>query len=132
MDGFLKKAAAQMNAEADKLAKTADAKVGHGAGDQVKKYGAEAADKISHINAQQAETEGESEIKKLQKEGGVPEPAMPNVTTGNKAAVPESANPTTMGTVTKIPGNKPDIAQSNPVAENAGGSASPEEAKPNA
>ena len=38
------------------------------AGDQVKKYGAEAADKISHINAQQAETEGESEIKKLQKE----------------------------------------------------------------
>ena len=37
-----------------------------------------------------------------------------------------------MGTVTKIPGNKPDIAQSNPVAENAGGSASPEEAKPNA
>ena len=38
------------------------------AGDQVKKYGAEAADKISHINAKQAEAEGGSEIKKLQKE----------------------------------------------------------------
>lgn len=31
-------------------------------------------------------------------QGGVPEPAMPNVTTGNKAAVPESANPTTVST----------------------------------
>ena len=37
-----------------------------------------------------------------------------------------------MGTVTKIPGNTPDISRSNPVAENAGGSAPPEEAKPNA
>ena len=37
-----------------------------------------------------------------------------------------------MGTVTKIPGNTPDISKSNPVAENAGGSAPPEEAKPNA
>ncbi len=34
----------------------------------MKKYGAEAADKISHINAKQAEAEGESDIKKLQKE----------------------------------------------------------------
>ena len=37
-----------------------------------------------------------------------------------------------MGTVTKIPGNTPNISTSNPVAENAGGSAPPEEAKPNA
>lgn len=37
-----------------------------------------------------------------------------------------------MGTVTKIPGNKPDIATNNPVADNSGGSAKPEEAKPNA
>ena len=37
-----------------------------------------------------------------------------------------------MGTVTKIPGNKPDIATNNPVADNAGGTAKPEEAKPNA
>ena len=38
------------------------------AGDQVKKYGQEAADKISHINAQEAEKEGETELQKLQKE----------------------------------------------------------------
>ena len=35
-------------------------------------------------------------------QGGVPEPAMPNVTTGNKAAVPESANPTTVSTVRSL------------------------------
>lgn len=34
----------------------------------MKKYGAEAAEKISNMNAQQAEKEGESEITKLQKE----------------------------------------------------------------
>ena len=38
------------------------------AGAQVTKYGGEFADKISHINAQQAEKEGESEVTKLQKE----------------------------------------------------------------
>ncbi|CAL5219069.1 g831 [Coccomyxa viridis] len=129
MDGFFKKAAAQINAEAEKLATTADAKIGHGAGDQVKKYGAEAAEKISNMNAQQEKKEGDSDLTKLQKEGGVPQTDIPNVTTGNKAAVPESANPVTMGTVTKIPGNKPDIATNNPVADNSGGSAKPEEAK---
>ena len=35
-------------------------------------------------------------------QGGVPEPAMPNVTTGNKAAVPESANPTTVSTARSL------------------------------
>ena len=35
-------------------------------------------------------------------QGGVPEPAMPNVTTGNKAAVPESANPTTVNTAQSL------------------------------
>ena len=34
----------------------------------MKKYGAEAADKISNMNTQQAEKEGESELTKLQKE----------------------------------------------------------------
>ena len=38
------------------------------AGAQVTKFGGEFADKISHINAQQAEKEGESEVTKLQKE----------------------------------------------------------------
>jgi hypothetical protein len=38
------------------------------AGDQVKKYGAEAADKIQHINTQNVQSEAESEISKLQKE----------------------------------------------------------------
>lgn len=37
-----------------------------------------------------------------------------------------------MGTVSKIPGNTPDIPTTNPVADNSGGSATPEEAKPNA
>lgn len=38
------------------------------AGDQVKKYGAEAADKIQHINTQNVQPEAESEISKLKKE----------------------------------------------------------------
>ena len=37
-----------------------------------------------------------------------------------------------MGTVSKIPGNKPDIPTTNPVADNSGGSATSQEAKPNA
>ena len=62
----------------------------------MKKYGAEAADKISHINAKQAEAEGESDIKKLQKEvscipkssvhRGAPELTTPNMTADGKAA----------------------------------------------
>ena len=71
------------------------------AGDQVKKYGAEAADKISHINAKQAEAEGENDVKKLQKEvscipkssvhRGAPKLAVPNMTAGGKAATPDLA-----------------------------------------
>lgn len=38
------------------------------AGDQVKKFGAEAADKIQHINTQNAQAGAESEISKLKKE----------------------------------------------------------------
>ncbi len=34
----------------------------------MKKYGAEAAEKISNMNAQQVEKEGESELSKLKKE----------------------------------------------------------------
>ena len=37
-----------------------------------------------------------------------------------------------MGTVSKIPGNTPDIPTTNPVADNSGGSATPQEAKPTA
>ena len=40
----------------------------------MKKYGAEAAEKISNMNTQQAEKEGESELTKLQKEVWLPLP----------------------------------------------------------
>ena len=42
----------------------------------MKKYGAEAAEKISNMNAQTAEKEGESEITKLQKEVGFHHPCI--------------------------------------------------------
>ncbi|KAK9909812.1 hypothetical protein WJX75_007764 [Coccomyxa subellipsoidea] len=99
MDSFLKKAAEQVSEASDKAAAAAQAKIGESGAEQVKKYGHEAADKIAHINP--ADLEGQ-----LKSHGfnipGLGSLGTTNATTASKAAVPQSANATTGGIVTKL------------------------------
>lgn len=106
MQGFLQNAAKQLEDASDKAAAAAESKFGKGVADNVRKAGHEAGEKVAHMDVNQIEGE-------LKQHGF----NIPNLTSGGKAAVPTSANPTTGGVVTKA-GAIPAAGEAGPGAAN--------------